>query len=99
MNLNEQPSNVRVFICNHLFEKTRRISHVFHGEDGEISMICGMEDCKTDDAENCKIVGLGHMIDYEPDLKSLDNVSSNTAAWHDPNGNWVLTPMTLAKLQ
>lgn len=94
MNLSEQPSNLTTFICRHVFEEKRPIAYVFaEDEDGTVSMLCEGSDCDPDDAGNCKLVGIGHMRDYEPALEKLTKLDSGVEAYLTQDKEWILSPI------
>lgn len=93
LNLNDLPNNEAVFICGHIFRNERRIAYVVHDLDGALSMLCGEEDCDVENSENCKLVGLIHMINYDNSLKLLTIFPKGHEAWHKPDDDWILTPI------
>jgi len=55
------PTNLRVFVCSHIFSMERPILLITN-EDGDWMFLCGSDDHSDGD---CLIVGVAHLIDRD----------------------------------
>lgn len=77
-----------VVICQHVFSGEAIVGFL-HEHDGDLQAVCGSDDHDRDD-DWC-IVGLNHLIDHHPELRSLPDVAPGYAAERaSPNDDWVV---------
>ncbi|MEQ9264014.1 MAG: hypothetical protein RLN81_02250 [Balneolaceae bacterium] len=80
-----------VFICEHIFNKEDIIKYVVK-EDNEFQFLCG-KDHEIDELP--RVVGLGHIIDYDESIKDiLDIEDGYEAERNDENGNWTIRKLS-----
>jgi len=80
------PSNLRVFVCRHVFENSRSVNYVVH-EDGDFSFLCGESDHKQS-AEDFFAVGLGHIIERDSSLRQIGSIPDSHGAERNADGKW-----------
>lgn len=79
-----------VYCCNHVFKKARKIKLVVFNE-GDISYLCGESDHDSD-PNNFYIVGVNHMVEYEPLLKKLGKIRSGNQYELNNDNEWIASP-------
>ncbi|MBU2714106.1 hypothetical protein [Zooshikella harenae] len=74
-------SNLGVFVCPHVFQKTRPILLVIH-EDGEWQCLCGYGDHTSE----------GHLVERDPSLNQLSDLPDGWEAEREsPENTWLRT--------
>lgn len=58
---------IAVFVCSHIFEKRSPVLLVLHAE-GDWQFLCGGA---HDDEEIPRVIGLVHLVDEDPSLRSV----------------------------
>ncbi len=72
-----EPSNLAIYICNHVFDRSRSVLFVSHEENGDWQFLCGNVD---HDSDSVHVVGIGHLIADDPSLSSLADLPVNWSA-------------------
>ena len=93
MRLGNCPPNYQVFICEHVFANTRPIKLVVYDNDGELCLLCGLDDHDWE-ANRPRVVGLGHLIDRHEGIKDIDFLPNFEAQLMEDN-QWVILPMSM----
>ena len=70
MKLGDMPSNQRVFICEHVMQKSEPPQFIGHDPDGDITFVC--KHAHDWEVENAYVVGVGHMLDRRPGIAEVD---------------------------
>lgn len=84
-----KPSNLAVYVCNHVFEKTREIKLVAHEYGGDWQFLCGEED---HDGQDVHVVGVGHLTGRDKTLYQVEDLPEGwEAERNDSNSPWVRT--------
>lgn len=80
-----------VFCCEHVFRHERSVLYVCR-EDGDWQFLCGQGDhAKTRDP---MVVGVGHLIEWDPSLRALSDLPANFEAERGYQGDgWIRTPI------
>jgi hypothetical protein len=71
------PSNLKSYVCSHVFCRTRPILLVAHDE-GDWQFMCAGTDHDQDD---CRVVGVGHLIDRDPTLNECADLPEGSRAF------------------
>jgi hypothetical protein len=80
------PSNLKSYICAHVFDSTRPVLLVVH-EDADWSFLCGGTDHSDADY---RVVGIGHLIDRDPSLNEVSDLASGFGAERSAIGQpWI----------
>jgi uncharacterized protein YegJ (DUF2314 family) len=83
------PFDTKSYVCIHVFDRTRPVLYVTR-EDGDWCALCG--DSHPDDASAYRVVHLGHVLEQDPTLTELLDLSPNEEAERDEvGGPWVRT--------
>jgi hypothetical protein len=81
-----EPNNLGVYVCPHVFEKTRPILYVCR-DDGDWQFLCGGYDHVDDEGH---LVGVGHLVERDPTLNELADLKPNWEAERDEvGGKWI----------
>jgi hypothetical protein len=88
------PPNLAVYICRHVFEKSRPILLIVReGEDWQF--MCGGSDHGGEG--DCKVVGVGHLIDRDPTINECADLPDGFEAERKSVGKrWIRTPIAAA---
>lgn len=71
MRLGDFPCNFATYICEDVFRAERLVKLVvFDDEDSSLTMTCGLPHAFN--AENVKVVGIGHLLSRHADLNNID---------------------------
>lgn len=82
----------KAYVCIHIFEKVKPVLLVSR-EDGDWCFLCG--DTHPDDASFYRVVGIGHVIEQNPDLESiLDLLPNEEAERVAPGEPWIRTDLS-----
>lgn len=74
-----------VYCCPHVFNKQRPVLLVIR-EGGDWQFLCG----HSDHTDACHLVGVGHLIDQDPELAQFANLDDGTGAKRESvQHNWV----------
>ena len=74
-----------VYCCPNVFRGDRPVLLVIRDPDGDWQFLCGGDD----DSEECHHVGVGHLLERDPSLKVMVNLSKASGAERDDvNGKW-----------
>jgi hypothetical protein len=60
-----------VYCCRHIFLKERPVLLVIRDPDGDWQFLCG----GGDDPDECHHVGVGHLLERDPSLEVMANLS------------------------
>jgi hypothetical protein len=84
------PKELRVFVCNHVFEKARPVL-LISSEDGDLSFLCG--ELHNQDVAEIKAVGLNHVVDDDPSIvEALEKLPVDSEAERVAVGApWIIT--------
>ena len=83
----EIPTNLRVYVCIHVFDMIRPVLLVAN-EDGEWMFLCGSD--HVDRADNFRVVGAGHLIARDPSLaECLDLTPGYEAERKSNEHEWI----------
>ncbi len=80
------PSNLKSYVCSHVFNMERPVLLVVH-EDGDWMFMCG----KTDHggSEDCRVVGVGHLVDRDPSINRCADLPDGFEAERNAvGGHW-----------
>ncbi|WP_020405794.1 hypothetical protein [Hahella ganghwensis] len=81
-----KPDNLRVIVCGCVFRNKKPILYVYHGEKNW-QFLCGDDHEST---EGASVVGIGHLIERDPSLNELADLSSGWEAERESLDNkWV----------
>jgi len=77
------------YVCIHVFDQSRPVLLVSR-EDGDWCFLCG--DLHADSADYYRVVGLGHVVERDPSLNSILDLSPNEEAERVAVGErWIRT--------
>jgi len=65
-----------VYCCNHVFLDERPILLAIRDPDGYWQFLCG----EDDDAGDCHLVGIGHLLDRDPSLDQMADLAVASGA-------------------
>jgi len=66
-----------VYCCPHIFNKQRPILLVIRDPDeGDWQFLCG----ENDDTGDCHLVGIGHLIERDPEVAQMANLKKGSGA-------------------
>ena len=65
-----------VYCCPHVFQKERPILLVIRDQDGAWQFLCG----GNEDTDDCHHVGVGHLLDSDPSIEVMANLSIASGA-------------------
>ena len=81
------------YVCIHVFDQSRPVLLVSR-EDGDWCFLCG--DVHPDSADYYRVVGLGHVVERDPSLSSVLDLSPNEEAERVAVGDrWIRTNLEL----
>jgi hypothetical protein len=90
------PRNFLVYICRHVFDRTRPVLLVTHDDDGALCTLCGFSDHSTDpnvEPPDFRGVGLGQLTAADPSLTTAPPIP---VGWiverRAPTEGWELLP-------
>lgn len=73
-----------MYCCSHVFNKETPVLIAIRDTDGSWQFACGM-----DDAGECHLVEVGHLLDEDPELEQFVKLEKGTGARRDLiNGGW-----------
>lgn len=88
----EMDYHQKAYICIHVFEKTRPVLLVSRPE-GDWCFLCG--DVHEDDVSAIRIVGIGHLVEYDPTLAEVLDLEPDWDAERNGAGaKWIRSPGT-----
>jgi hypothetical protein len=88
------PPNLAVYICRHVFEKTRPILLIVH-EGNDWQFMCGGSDHRGTDDGN--VVGVGHLIERDPTINECADLPNGFEAERESIGKrWIRTQVDAA---
>lgn len=91
MIVSDCPGNRLVYICCHVFKKTRDVNLVMFGDDQDLSMTCGGYDHSDGDYHG---VGLGHLTDRDASLLTVPRLRVNQQAERQNSSlPWIVGPL------
>jgi len=83
------PGNLKSYVCIHVFEGMRPVLLVSR-QGGSWCFVCGGE--HEDSASNYRVVGIGHVLEDDPSLRSqLDLQPDWDAEREDLDSPWIRT--------
>lgn len=71
------PCETKSYVCIHVFDGTRPVLYVTRPE-GDWCALCG--DDHPDEASSYRVVGLGHVVDRDPTVGEVLDLSPNEEA-------------------
>ncbi len=74
-------SDFGVYCCPRVFRKERPILLVIRDPEGDWQFLCG----GSDDTEDCHHVEVGHLLQRDPSLEVMVNLSEATGAERENN--------------
>jgi hypothetical protein len=77
------PYETKSYVCIHVFDRIRPVLYVTR-PDGDWCALCGGD--HPDDASSFRIVGIGHVIDYDPSVAEVLDLRPNQEAERDAVG-------------
>ena len=81
----------KAYICIHIFDKTRSVLLVTRPE-GDWCFLCGED--HEDDASAYRVIGIGHVLEYDPTLSEvLDLQEDWDAERSEPGKPWTRKPI------
>lgn len=81
------PYETKSYVCIHVFEQSKPVLYVTR-PDGDWCALCGGD--HPDEARSYRVVGLGHVIDQDPTVAEVLDLSANEEAERDMvGGQWV----------
>ena len=83
------PGNLKSYVCIHVFEETKPVLLVSR-QGGSWCFVCGGD--HEDNASNYRVVGIGHVLEDDPSLRSqLDLQPDWDAERKDLDSPWIRT--------
>jgi hypothetical protein len=83
------PRETKCYVCLHVFSGEKPVLYVTRPE-GDWCALCG--DDHAEDASAYRVVGLGHVLDRDPTISEVLDLSANEEASRDSVGeSWVRT--------
>lgn len=81
----DREPHLRVFVCSHVFSRTLPIRYVVHDQDGDWQFLCG-----GGHEDGPRIVGVGHLVEFDPSLRGVDEHLPRGAALEreSPGAPW-----------
>jgi hypothetical protein len=77
------PYETKSYVCIHVFDRIRPVLYVTR-PDGDWCALCGGD--HPDDASSFRIVGIGHVIDYDPSVAEVLDLRPNQEAEREAVG-------------
>ena len=82
----------KAYVCIHVFENVKPVLLVSR-EDGDWCFLCGED--HPNDASFYRVVGIGHVIEQDPELESLLDLKPNEEAERTAPGEvWIRTDLS-----
>ena len=82
-------SHQKSYVCIHVFDNSRPVLLVSR-EDGDWCFLCG--DTHPQSADHYRVVGLGHVVERDPSLRTiLDLLPNEEAERSAVGGAWIRT--------
>lgn len=83
------PTGMKTYVCTHVFDGSRPVLYVTRPE-GDWCALCG--DQHPDDASAYRVVGMGHVLNYDPSVAEVFDLLRNQEAEREAVGEpWVRT--------
>jgi hypothetical protein len=79
MRISAQPANRAIYVCQHVFDRSRDMNFVYCDVDGDIQITCNGSDDDLSNAQEIHVIGLGHLTARDPTL--LDIPELHSGAW------------------
>lgn len=79
----ELPYETKLYVCIHVFDRIRPVLYVTR-PDGDWCALCGGD--HPDDASSFRVVGIGHVIDYDPSVAEVLDLCPNQEAEREAVG-------------
>ena len=77
----------KTYVCTHVFDRIRPVLYVTR-PDGDWCVLCG--DQHPNDASAYRVVGMGHVVNYDPSVTELFDLRPNQEAEREAVGDpWV----------
>lgn len=81
------PFETKSYVCIHVFDRTRPVLYVTR-PDGDWCALCGED--HPDDASHYRVVGLGHVLEWDPTVGDVLDLAANEEAERtELGGPWV----------
>lgn len=83
-------SNLKAYVCTHVFDETKPVLLVVHDKDGDWSFVCG--EPHNDSAGAYRVVGIGHLTARDPALDQCADLPAGYEAERSTVGQpWMRT--------
>lgn len=79
----EIPYETKTYVCTHVLDRSRPVLYVTR-PDGDWCALCGDE--HPDDASAYRVVGIGHVLDYDPSVAEVLDLRPNQEAEREAVG-------------
>jgi hypothetical protein len=81
------PFETKAYVCVEVFDRSKAASYVTR-PDGSWCVLCGGD--HPDDGSECRVVGLGHVVDHDPTLLEVLDLNPGEEAERSGVGaSWV----------
>ena len=95
MKLSDQSRDRAMYVCQHVFDRSRSMDYVHYDRDGEILITCSGDDHNFHDPAQVRVVGLGHLLSRDATLSHVPDLLKGAWAdrvdqqqpWRDYNNN------------
>jgi hypothetical protein len=77
------PDETKSYVCIHVFDRIRPVLYVTR-PNGDWCALCGGD--HPDDASSFRVVGIGHVIDYDPSVAEVLDLRPNQEAEREAVG-------------
>lgn len=79
--------NYGVYVCPHVFQRSREVLESVRDFDGSWQFLCGVEGCIDEGGPH--LIGVGHLIEVDPSIDELTSLNPGMYAERpDINSAW-----------
>jgi hypothetical protein len=85
----DEPRNLEVFTTTRVIDENHPILLVCHDDDGDWQFLCGT----TDAPEDCKLICLKDLVEIDPSVNDIADLTPGWRAWRENAGSeWLREP-------